>query len=46
MLRSLQAYYETLTIGNVVKQTTGNIVKHSAQYLNYEVDILHTDMYN
>ena len=33
-------------IGNVVKQTTGNIVKRSAQYLNYEVDILQTDMYN
>ena len=40
-----EAYYKTLTIGNVVKQTTGNVVKHPAQYLNYEVDNIHIVMY-
>ena len=30
----------------MVKQTTGNVVKLSVQYLTYEVDILHIDMYH
>ena len=42
----LQAYYETLTIENVVKHTTGNVVKHSVQYLNYEVGIIHIAMHH
>ena len=29
-----------MAIGNVVKQTTGKVVNHSVQYLNYEVDII------
>ena len=35
-----------LTIGNVVKQTTGNVVKHSVQYLICEVEIIHIVMYH